>query len=48
MHAFEYQKPVALADAIAAIQAGGQAIAGGQTLIASLKRRLAQPETLVD
>jgi len=48
MHAFEYQQPVALADAIAAIQAGGQAIAGGQTLIASLKQRLAQPETLVD
>src|SRR5690606_18973313 len=30
------------------IATGGQPLAGGQTLIASLKQRLAQPEMLVD
>lgn len=48
MHAFEYTKPHTLDDAAAALAAGGQALAGGQTLIASLKQRLAQPETLID
>ena len=48
MHAFEYTKPRSLDDAIAALVAGGQALAGGQTLIASLKQRLAQPDTLID
>ena len=48
MHAFEYTKPRSLDDAIAALAAGGQALAWGQTLIASLKQRLAQPDTLID
>ena len=48
MYAFAYERPASMADALAKIAAGGQALAGGQTLIASLKQRLAQPETLVD
>ena len=48
MYAFAYEKPASVADVLARIAAGGQALAGGQTLIASMKQRLAQPETLVD
>lgn len=48
MYAFAYEKPTTLADVLQKIGAGGQPLAGGQTLIASLKQRLAQPETLVD
>jgi aerobic carbon-monoxide dehydrogenase medium subunit len=48
MYAFAYEKPATLADVAAKIAGGGQALAGGQTLIAALKLRLAQAETLVD
>ena len=48
MYAFAYERPTSMADALAKISAGGQALAGGQTLIASLKQRLAQPESLID
>jgi carbon-monoxide dehydrogenase medium subunit len=48
MYAFAYERPASMADALARISAGGQALAGGQTLIASLKQRLAQPESLID
>lgn len=48
MYAFAYERPASMADALAKVAAGGQALAGGQTLIASLKQRLAQPESLVD
>lgn len=48
MYAFAYEKPTTLADVLQKIGAGGQPLAGGQTLIASLKQRLAQPEALVD
>ena len=48
MYAFEVSKPSSLDDAAAAIAAGGQALAGGQTLIPTLKQRLADPGTLVD
>ncbi|MEY3639998.1 MAG: Carbon monoxide dehydrogenase medium chain, partial [Pseudomonadota bacterium] len=37
-----------LADAQKLAQAGGQVLAGGQTMIAAMKQRLQQPETLVD
>jgi len=49
MYAFEYQKPKSLADA-AARAAGEEAklLAGGMTLIPTLKQRLAQPSDLVD
>lgn len=48
MYAFAYEKPAKLADALQAVGGGGQALAGGQTLLASLKQRLANPEKLVD
>lgn len=48
MYAFAYERPASMADALAKVSAGGQALAGGQTLIASLKQRLAQPSSLID
>jgi len=49
MYAFTFERPASLADAQRAAQAGGaKVLAGGQTLLASMKLRLAQPETLVD
>ena len=49
MYAFDYVKPGTVADAIDAMKGeGAQAISGGQTLIPTLKQRLASPATLVD
>ena len=47
MYAFELERPTSLADAEKAIAGGGQPLSGGQTLIPTLKQRLAMPETLV-
>lgn len=48
MYQFDYHKPSTLADALAALAEGeAQPIAGGQTLIPTLKQRLAAPEALV-
>ncbi|HSV84476.1 MAG TPA: xanthine dehydrogenase family protein subunit M [Ramlibacter sp.] len=50
MHPFRYHRAIDIPDAIAAVQdsSDGKFLAGGQTLLASLKLRLAQPECLVD
>jgi carbon-monoxide dehydrogenase medium subunit len=49
MYEFTFERPTSLADAQRAAQAGGtKVLAGGQTLLASMKLRLANPETLVD
>lgn len=48
MYAFTFERPATSADAAQLIQAGGQPLAGGQTLLASMKLRLAAPEQLVD
>jgi aerobic carbon-monoxide dehydrogenase medium subunit len=49
MYAFNFERPSSLADASKAAAAGGtKVLAGGQTLLASMKLRLAQPEKLVD
>ncbi|MEL6979576.1 MAG: FAD binding domain-containing protein [Pseudomonadota bacterium] len=49
MYAFDYDKPADLAGALAALKAeDAKALAGGQSLIPTLKQRLAQPSTLVD
>lgn len=48
MYAFQYERPANLADALKAVGSGGQALAGGQTLVAALKQRLQQPEKLID
>ena len=49
MYAFEYQQPKSVAEAAAALsKSGGKALAGGQSLVAAIKLRLAQPGTIVD
>jgi aerobic carbon-monoxide dehydrogenase medium subunit len=49
MYTFTFERPSSLADAQRAAQAGGaKVLAGGQTLLASMKLRLANPEQLVD
>lgn len=50
MFAFDYQRPAQIADAVAALSADPEAklLAGGQTLLPTLKQRLAQPSALVD
>ena len=50
MYAFEYRRPASLADAVALLRADGDArpLAGGQTLLPTLKQRLARPTALVD
>jgi len=48
MYEFEFVKPTTLADAIAALgEEEAQALGGGQTLIPTLKQRLAAPAVLV-
>ena len=47
MYAFTLERPTSLADAVKAA-AGGKVLAGGQTLLASMKQRLADPGKLVD
>ena len=48
MYAFEIERPSTIADAAKAMaHDGAQALGGGQTLIPSLKARLASPETLI-
>jgi carbon-monoxide dehydrogenase medium subunit len=48
MQAFDYSQPTTLADVKGALAAGGQALAGGQSLLAAMKLGLAAPEKLVD
>lgn len=48
MYAFEIERPATVAAAVAALgNEGAQALGGGQTLIPSLKQRLASPAVLV-
>jgi len=50
MYDFAYHKPSSVADAVAARTGGDDAtyVAGGMTLVPTLKQRLAQPSDLVD
>ena len=49
MYAVEYQKPKSLTEAAQQLaKSGGKPLAGGQSLVAAMKLRLAQPEMLVD
>ncbi len=49
MYSFDIRKADSVAAAAALVaQTGGRALAGGQSLIAAMKLRLAQPGTLVD
>lgn len=48
MYAFTLERPTTLADAVRLATAGAKPLAGGQTLLASMKLRLAAPEQLAD
>ena len=48
MQAFNYQSPASVADAARAAAAGAKLIAGGQSLLPSMKLGLAAPEALAD
>ncbi len=49
MYSFELKKADSVANAAALLaQSNGKPLAGGQSLIAAMKLRLAQPGTLVD
>jgi aerobic carbon-monoxide dehydrogenase medium subunit len=48
MYAFTFDKPSTLADASKAAAGGAKPLAGGQTLLASMKLRLSEPGSLVD
>ncbi|WP_377504799.1 FAD binding domain-containing protein [Octadecabacter sp. R77987] len=48
MYPFEIERPTTIAEAVAALtDEDAQALAGGQTLIPTLKQRLAMPERLI-
>ena len=48
MYDFEFVKPASVAEAVKALSAAGaQALSGGQTLLPTMKQRLAQPSVLV-
>ncbi|MDE3028107.1 MAG: FAD binding domain-containing protein, partial [Paracoccaceae bacterium] len=48
MYDFEFKRPSTIAEAVAALGAEeAQALGGGQTLIPTLKQRLASPAVLV-
>lgn len=48
MHAFDYHRPTTLAEAQTLVTAGGKPLAGGMTLLPSIKQDLATPSALVD
>ena len=49
MHAFEYSAPASVNDVVAALaNEDAKVLAGGQTLLPTMKQRLAAPPTLVD
>jgi aerobic carbon-monoxide dehydrogenase medium subunit len=50
MYAFEYHRPASVADAVSLLKGAGDGVllAGGMTLIPTLKQRLASPSDVVD
>ena len=50
MYAFEYHRPKTVAEAVSLLQGAsdGKLLAGGHTLIPTLKQRLAQPSDIID
>ena len=48
MYAFTFERPSSTADAAKLAAGGGKPLAGGQTLLASMKLRLSSPEQLLD
>src|SRR5918996_3729726 len=50
MYAFEYHRPTSVADAVSLLKGAGDGVllAGGMTLIPTLKQRLASPSDVID
>jgi carbon-monoxide dehydrogenase medium subunit len=48
MHNFSYQRPASLAEVAKLLSGEAKLLAGGMTLLPTLKQRLAQPSALVD
>jgi len=48
MHAFKYHRPASVNDAAALLKGEAKLLAGGQTLIQTMKLRLASPSDIVD
>ena len=48
MYAFEYQRPDSVAKAVGAATGDARFLAGGQSLVQSMKLRLSSASTLVD
>ncbi|MDH3235446.1 MAG: xanthine dehydrogenase family protein subunit M [Alphaproteobacteria bacterium] len=48
MYSFEYSKPASLAEVVSAVGEDSVVLAGGMTLIPTLKQRLASPDQLID
>ena len=50
MYAFDYHRPASVADAVSLLKGAGDGVllAGGMTLIPTLKQRLASPSDVVD
>ena len=48
MYAFTLERPTSLSDAAKLASAGSKVLAGGQTLLASMKQRLSDPGAMVD
>ena len=48
MYAFTLERPTSLADATKLATTGSKVLAGGQTLLASMKQRLSDPGAMVD
>lgn len=48
MYNFTFERPATLVQAHQLVKAGGQPLAGGQTMIATMKQRLLAPDTVVD
>ncbi len=48
MYTFTLERPTTLAEAVRLAEAGAKPLAGGQTLLASMKLRLSAPEQLAD
>ncbi|AEG92426.1 FAD binding domain-containing protein [Ramlibacter tataouinensis] len=48
MYAFTFERPASVSDAARLAATGAKVLAGGQTLLASMKLRLASPDQLVD
>ncbi len=48
MYAFTFERATSVAEAARLAASGAKVLAGGQTLLASMKQRLSQPEKLVD